>query len=488
MPKKHSTFYYLMRSNVLIVLLCSALLFSLTFYTVRTVQIENRMDALSSKAQDIAGLASLLMVQQSDPLLSFGSSPVKRLLEEKMRTLYQEYAAYCLIVDRTGQITTYFLSILDEHQELKTNFDATNIVSTLQKVLGGENVTTQNNTASGPMFTVAVPMRYNQRVLGAVYIQTAAQTVHEAYQGLGLTIGISAILISLLAALYSWRFNKRLTDPLTQMAGAAREVASGHFGRQVDESGTREMIELSGAFNLMSRQLEETEQTRRDFLANVSHELSSPITNIQGFVQGVLDGTIEKQDEHKYLGIVLDETKRISKLVSGLLSLSKMESEHALHYTVFDIHELIRRVAITKMNALEEKKHELNLSFDESPLYVHADRDSIEQVIINLMDNAIKYTPSHGEIAIQTEEQAKLVAVTLRDNGIGILPEDAPHIFDRFYMAEKAHTSGKGTGLGLAICQKILEKHGQRIALLPTDHGTAFQFTLEKAKEPLHEA
>lgn len=488
MPSKRSTFYYLMRSNLLIVLLCSALLFSLTYFTVRDVQIDNRMDALISKAKDIAGLSSLLSVQQSDPLLSIASSPVERLLEEKMRALYSEYSAYCLIVDRSGQITTYFLSMLDEHQELKTNFDAANIVATLQKVLGGENITTQNSTAFGPMFTVAVPMRYNQHVLGAVYIQTAAQTVHEAYKGLGLTIGIGALAVSLLAALYSWQFNKRLTDPLTQMATAAREVASGRFGRQVDESGTHEMVELSRAFNLMSRQLEETEQTRRDFLANVSHELSSPITNIQGFVQGVLDGTVETQDEKKYLGIVLDETRRINKLVSGLLALSRMESEHALQYSTFDIHELIRRVAITKVNALEEKRHELIFSFDEKPLLVRADRDRIEQVVINLMDNAIKYTPEGGVITVETEDQERHIAVTVRDNGIGILPEDAPHVFDRFYMAEKAHTSGKGTGLGLAICQKIMEKHGQHIALLPTTQGSALQFTLEKAKDIPHEA
>lgn len=488
MFKKRSTFYYLMRSNVLIVLLCSALLFSFTFYTIRSIQIENRMDALSAEAEDIAGLASLIMVQQSDPYLSITSAPIERLLEDKLWSLYHEYSAYCLIVDRSGQMTTYFLSMLDEHKELKTNFDANNIIATLQKVIGGEKISARSDTAYGPMFTVAVPLEYNRTVLGAVYIQTAAQTVYEAYQRVGLVIGGVALLISVLAALYSWRFNKRLTDPLTQMADAARSVANGHFGAQVDEAGTREMVEFATAFNLMSRQLEETEQTRRDFLANVSHELNSPITNIQGFVEGICDGTIEEKDSKKYLGIVLDETKRIRKLVSGLLSLSRMEGEHALHYTVFDIHELIRRVVITKINALEEKHHDMNLGFDESPLYVRADRDNIEQVIINLMDNAIKYTPEGGQITVQTEEQNNTVFVTLRDNGIGILPEDAPHIFDRFYMAEKAHTSGKGTGLGLAICKKILEKHGQRIELLPADHGTAFRFTLEKAKEPQDEA
>lgn len=485
MPKKHSTFYYLMRSNILIVLLCSVLLFGFSFYALRNVQIDNRMAALRSRAEDIAGLASLLMVQQTDPLLNVASPPIKRLLENKMRALYEEYAAYCLVVDRSGQITTYFLSILDEHKELKASFDANNIVFTLQKVLAGQTVTTQSSTSGGPMFTVAVPLSYNQNMLGAVYIQTAAQTVQQAYRGLAATIGITAVAVCVLAALYSWHFNKKLTEPLTAMAKVSRELAMGRFGGKAEESGTREMVELSAAFNRMSSQLEETEQTRRDFLANVSHELGSPLTNIQGFVQGMLDGTIPPQDQAAYLTIVRDETKRIGKLVAGLLALSKMESEHALRCTAFDIHELIRVVAITKLSALEEKRHELHLAFGEAPRLVYADRDRIEQVLVNLLDNAIKYTPEGGSISVETEERAKNIAITVRDNGIGILAEDAPHIFDRFYMAEKAHTSGKGTGLGLAICQKILEKHGQHIRLLPAGQGTAFEFTLEKAP---HEA
>lgn len=485
MLKHRSTFFYMMGVNVIIMLLCFALLFGAAYFTIRDIQINNRVAALKGQAYDIAELAGYVMSQQNNLLLSFGNSPVKRLLEQKTRRLYEDYSAYCLVVDRSGQGSSYFLSILDEHQELKTTFDAESIATMLQKVLEGNEIVTQMESSSGPMFTVAVPLVYAQRVIGGVYIQTAAQSVHQAYRGLGITIGLSAIALFVLAAVISWRFNKKLTEPLREMAKVSRDVAAGHFGQTVsiDESGAREMTDLSVAFNLMSNQLAETEQVRRDFIANVSHELSSPITNIQGFIAGVLDGTITSNDTEKYLGIALDETKRISKLVSGLLNLSKMENGQALSITTFDIHELIRLVSITMMSAMEAKKHELFLNFHEEPLYVSADRDKIEQVLINLLDNAVKYTPEYGQISVLTREiDDRTASVTIKDNGIGILPEDIPHVFERFYMAEKAHTSGKGTGLGLAICRRILENHGQQITVASAGEGTAFEFTLNKEK------
>jgi two-component system sensor histidine kinase ResE len=179
---------------------------------------------------------------------------------------------------------------------------------------------------------------------------------------------------------------------------------------------------------------------------------------------------------------VKNESIRLNTLVRQLLDLSKMESGQTLHKTTFDIHECIRRVIITKINALEQKSLGLSLDFDEKPLYVFADQDSIEQVLINLIDNAIKYTPDNGEIHIQTKTLDTHAEITVRDNGIGILSEDAPHIFDRFYMAEKAHTSGAGTGLGLAISKKIIDNHQQNIYLLEQSQGTAMRFTLALAK------
>jgi len=261
-------------------------------------------------------------------------------------------------------------------------------------------------------------------------------------------------------------------------------MARGDFERRVPEKGSREIKDLATAFNGMSAQLQTLEQTRRDFVANVSHEMRSPITNIQGFIQGMLDGTIPESDHVRYMQIVADETRRLTKLISGLLNLSRLESsESPLVMSDFDINEMARRVIIAQMAKIEEKSIEVELKFEKDTCMVHADADQIEQVIVNLVDNAIKFTPNGGRLGITTSEADKHVSVIVSDNGIGISPQEAPFIFDRFYKADKAHTAGKGTGLGLSICRKIMEKHNQTIHLLTGENGAAFEVTLAAGRK-----
>ena len=342
----------------------------------------------------------------------------------------------------------------------------------------------QDDTAIGPTFTVAVPWIDNDFVLGAVYVQTAAQTVYATYQGLALQVALAAIAAFLLTGVCIFFITRQIISPLHVMAQMSGEMAEGKFDRRVPVTGSRETRELATAFNLMATQLEALEKTRRDFVANVSHELRSPMTSMQGFLQGMLDGTVPASEHRQYMQIVLDETRRLSKLVGSLLNLSRLENgESPLAMSHFDLHETIRRVIIANMSQLDEKQMELSLSFEDEAMYVHADQDQIEQVLINLLSNAIKYTPDGGHIRIETQ-QDKLTRVTVIDNGRGIAPEDAPYVFDRFYKADKAHTVGKGTGLGLSICKRIMERHHQSIRLISSDAGAAFEFTLDNGRAP----
>ncbi len=168
--------------------------------------------------------------------------------------------------------------------------------------------------------------------------------------------------------------------------------------------------------------------------------------------------------------------------MTGLLNLSRIEnSDMPLEMTSININELIRLVLITKVNQIEQKELDVRLNFIEDVSTVRCDRDQIEQVLINLIDNAIKFTPNGGVIQITTGYMSSdTLSVTVRDNGIGVLKQDAAYIFDRFYKADKAHASGSGTGLGLSISKMILEKHGQRIELLDSEDGAAFRFTLQR--------
>ncbi len=480
-----STFSRLMLVFILIIFICVSMLMGIFYFTMRDVQIENRMNALKSQAYDIAYLAAGAQSSELERALGLSANSSTEMLRHKLSSVYDEYKAYCMVVDRRGEVTTYFLSLINDYPELKAGFDLRSILGSLQVVLNGQEVVQQVHGPNGPMFTVAVPWMQSGRVLGAVYIQTAAQTVRASYEGLTLRVLLASVLAVFIAAAAVFVYTKRLSKPLLEISQASANMASGDFSLQVSEEGPKEVHDLAISFNTMSAKLRNTEQTRRDFIANLSHELRSPMTNIRGFIQGLLDGTIPRQEEKRYLGVVLDETDRLSKLVAGLLNLSRIENKDTtLALTSFNINELIRVVLIPKISQIEQKNIDIQLLFEQEISLVLADRDQIEQVLINLLDNAIKFTPSGGAIKIITAPRdSNTLAVSVQDNGPGVLPEDKPYIFDRFYKADKAHTFGNGTGLGLSISRMIMERHRQSLVLEDSQIGAKFVFTLKRSAD-----
>ncbi|MBP5726614.1 MAG: HAMP domain-containing histidine kinase, partial [Clostridia bacterium] len=200
--------------------------------------------------------------------------------------------------------------------------------------------------------------------------------------------------------------------------------------------------------------------------------------------EGMADGVIPAEEQPKYLRLVADESKRLNGLIDDLLALSRLERDDAKpEMTDFDINEMLRRAVIRRMNDLEAKEIDIGCEFKTDPCPVHADSDRIEQVVINLLDNAIKFTPEGGKIVLESETADGTAKITVRDSGSGVAPEDRDKIFDRFFTADRAHTAGKGTGLGLSICKRIMDMHGQSIRLLDTAEGAAFQFTLQTAEK-----
>lgn len=482
-------FSQLLAGFLAVILLCVGVLFALSYYHLRSTRIESRMEALKTQAREMAYLAGMLSSDNVPPI--FGqSSSTEKLMKWKADRVYREYNAYIIIYDRHGNQRTYYNESTLRDESMQYLPSSEQYAEYLSQVIQGNEIVVQTESNTGPLFTVIVPLTQanlinnRQTVMGLVLIQTAAQTVHAAYRDLVWQVALAAIAISLAAVIIVFLFTKRMTRPLIQMEKAANNMAAGDFSTRAPEEGTREMLSLASSFNQMAERLSSQEQSRKDFVANVSHELRSPITSIQGFAQGILDGTIPAEEEEKSLKIITDETHRLSKLITSLLHLSRIENEDtALNYSDFDINEKLRLVIIAKVNQLEEKELEIETDFQSDPCFVSADQDQIHQVLLNLLDNAIKFTPSQGLIALSTREENGQVLLCIRDSGSGILPEDAPHIFDRFYKADKAHTTGKGTGLGLAICRRIMEKHGQQIRLLPSEKGAAFEITLKKGQQ-----
>ena len=308
---------------------------------------------------------------------------------------------------------------------------------------------------------------------------------NESFRQLALWTLAICVVAAFVVLFSSYYTAKRIINPFVDMNHIVQCYSKGDFSQRIPVQGKDEASQLGRSFNEMADQLKNLEVTRQSFVANVSHELRSPLTSMKGFLEAMMDGTIPPEEHDHYIDIVLSETRRMTAMVNDLLDLARIESGIiTINYEVFDINELIRRTLITFEARISEKRMELDVRFANEQSFVYADSNQISQVLRNLIDNAIKYSPDGRTLLVSTYALRKEVYVTIRDTGVGIPAEDVPHIFDRFYKVEKAHTPSPqvGSGLGLAIVKKIIEAHGQSITVKSArGKGTQFTFTLEKA-------
>ena len=461
-----------------VILLTTVCLSAVWWMTLRNQQIDARLDHLISEAEKIAYLAGNL---NGDSLMDTRwdrDSETRKTLNNIADRVGREFGAYITVLDRTGGVMTYTPVAGDEYPEFMNSLN-----EALPRILSGETIRVRSESGEAPTFTVGVPFEMGGVVTGAVFIRTQAQRIESGLGEILWRVVVLAAAVTALTGVVVFLFVRRRLKPLKQLEAAAATIAEGDFSVQVDEKkGDPELRELSGAFNTMTKKLQGVETNRREFVANVSHELRSPITSIKGFAEGMADGVIPEEEQPKYLRLVADESKRLSGLIDDLLALSRLERDDAKpELSTFDINEMLRRAVICRMNDLDAKKIDISCEFEEDQCQVQADSDRIEQVVINLLDNAIKFTPEGGKITLESGTKNGIAEITVRDSGCGIAPEDRDRIFDRFFTADRAHTAGKGTGLGLSICKRIMEMHGQSIRLLDTEEGAAFRFTLQKA-------
>lgn len=317
-----------------------------------------------------------------------------------------------------------------------------------------------------------------------VDITQARSAVNMVYIEVVL-VSLITVLISVIVVFYT---TTRLTRPFMEINETVQKYAKGDYNIRIPISSVEEATQLALSFNNMADQLKDLEATRRSFVANVSHELRSPLTSMKGFLEAMQDGTIGPEEHDKYIGIVLSETKRMAVMVNDLLDLARIESgKTALKLEIFDINELIRRTLITFEARISEHRMEVDVKFAQDQYYVEADSAQISQVLRNIIDNAIKYSPDDSRLRIATYAMRREIYVSIQDSGQGIPEEDIPHVFDRFYKVEKAHTPSTqgGTGLGLSIVKRIIDQHNQTITLKSAKgKGSTFTFTLKRAPIP----
>ncbi len=469
---------------MIVILLVALIGGAFSMFSIRASIVESRMDSLLSQAREIAFLASRVEESALTDYLNLQTSTMA-YLQWKARAVYEDYGAYILIVDRSGRVMDNMQSAIEGSVDALQTLDAEVLSSALLQVLKGQEVQTQiTRDSQGPIFTVAVPWVQNDTVLGAVFIHTSSQIIEAEYHGLLLQIGIGFAFAALAAIIGTAFYARGIVKPLTVITGAAEEMSRGKLSTRAEVTGVNEVRQLAGAFNVMAEKLEQVEENRREFVANVSHELRSPVTSIHGFVEGMLDGTIPQEEYPRYLQIVFDETNRMKRLIADLLQLSRMDKGvDKLSLSDFDLNELIRRVIIGRMSDIEQKSLNVQLDFVQDPCLVHADSDRISQVVHNIVDNALKFVVENGNLTIRTSLlHDNTVATVIENDGEPIAPEDRDHLFERFYKADKAHTSGKGTGLGLSICKQIMDMHNQQLEVLPLQSGAGFRFTLQLSR------
>lgn len=352
-----------------------------------------------------------------------------------------------------------------------------------------QKLTTLNSFYSNtPVYVAALPI-YEQsdgKLVGYIFVSSDCSEIVSKWNATAAIFVFTALIVMVVALLFSYYSSKRQSEPLREMAAAARRFAHGDFSARVGNTGRQDEIgELIESFNMMAEYLEKSEQLRSEFVANLSHELKTPMTTISGFADGILDGTIPKEDEDRYLAIISSETKRLSRLVRQMLEMSRIQSvdQAALLSRSFDLSEVIMRTLLNFESKITEHGLDVDAQLPEESILVRGDADSYTQVVYNLIDNAIKFATPGTALGISLWKQNGKAFVSVSNRGETIAPEELPFLFDRFRKADKSRSKDRdGYGLGLAIVKTILNNHDEDITAVSRDGLTEFIFTA-KLKE-----
>lgn len=322
--------------------------------------------------------------------------------------------------------------------------------------------------------------------VGAVFVCSPSKGIDQLIETLIKTVIMSCLWVMLAALLAVYFISEKIIDPLKQMSNAAKKFAAGKFDVRVPVKGRDEVAELATAFNNMAASLANLEDMRRTFLANVSHDLRTPMTTISGFIDGIIDGAIPPEKHEYYLEVIRTEIRRLSRLVINLLDITRIQAgERKFNKTAFDICEMARLILISFEQKIDQKKLDVEFDCDKDKMVVYADRDAIYQIFYNICDNAIKFSREGGKYKISITAHDKKVYVSVFNEGIGIPAEELPFVFERFYKSDKSRGLDKtGVGLGLYIAKTIIDAHEEEIWVKSVyGENCEFVFTLPYTPE-----
>ncbi len=336
-----------------------------------------------------------------------------------------------------------------------------------------------------PVLSVFSPISNSFEIKGYVVINIPESViikhVYDTFNTNYLTLLIVLLLSTSFLGLYFFQVHR----PIKEIAKATAEYSKGNLSYRIGTMQNDEIGKLGMSLDYMASQLNESDKFQQKFLSNISHDFRSPLTSIKGYLEAIQDGTIPPEMLDKYIGIMLFETERLTKLTSNILTLNELDPKSVrLDISVFDLNSIIRHTVETFEGSCKKKNIKFNITYANSIQNVKADKGRIQQVIYNLIDNAIKFSKENSYIYITVKEKGEKAQISIKDNGCGIAKEDIDKIWDRFYKSDSSRgRDKKGSGLGLSITKEVIQAHGENIDVISTiGVGTEFIFTLELAK------
>ncbi|MDD3368695.1 MAG: HAMP domain-containing sensor histidine kinase [Lachnospiraceae bacterium] len=401
-------------------------------------------------------------------------------VESQMNALDTYLSASIWIINPSGRIVLDSSTPIDiDTPVMVENFDST-ITADSYYAIG-----TFFDSFDEDMLSVFAPITANYKVQGYVVIHYPVLALEETANSMiniSYTMLCILFLLSLIILIF---FTEMVYIPLRKITVATEQYATGNMHYEFQVESEDEMGYLAASLNYMASEIARTEDNQKKFIANVSHDFRSPLTSIHGYLEAMLDGTIPPEQHEKYIGIVLNETERLTKLTNSLLTLNNLNVKGVmLDKTDFDINKVIRNTAASFEGTCKRKTIAIELVLSGQTMFVTADETKIQQVLYNLLDNAIKFSHQDSIIKLETMEKGNKLFVSVKDHGIGIPKDDLKMIWERFYKSDLSRGKDKkGTGLGLSITKEIINAHNEHINVISTEGvGTEFIFSLPKSK------
>lgn len=460
-----------------VILLAALLLVGVFFQLLaRDYLVNQTLDRLRNESVAVSQLAS---AYYTDSTLSSRDFLLNLSVASKVSD------ADVVICDATGHLVLCSDAPLGcEHQGLSiTSRDY------LQKIFQEDSVDSRgviNGLYEEARYIVSASIRdsLTNAPVGIVIVSTPMASTRAILKRLADTYLTVSVFVVLAAVVVMTIYTRKSSNPLRDMAKTATAFGHGDLKARanVPPGAPEEMQNLAIAFNNMAHSLEKSEYQRKEFVANVSHELKTPMTTIGGYVDGILDGTIPADQQNRYLQIVSDETKRLSRLVRSMLDISQLQEQGMIpeeKKTRFDVGECAGRVLIAFEGKILSKNLDVQVAFPEHPLFAYACEDYITQAIYNLVDNAVKFCPPEGTLGLRVWESGSKVYVAVSNNGPTIPAQELSLLFDRFHKLDKSRSESRdGWGLGLYIVKTLICSHGEDISVSSENGQTEFTFTL----------